>query len=110
MPSFLTSGNTPALIGAMPGSKPEHHARLALDLLLAVGVDQEREGHPVGAGRRLDDVREVALVRGLVEVLELLAGELLVPAEVEVARGCGSPSISCQPNGNSYSMSYAALA
>ena len=73
------------MIGATAGWKPEHDAGLALDLLLAVGVHQQRERHPVGAGRGLHDVGEVALVRRLVEVLQLLAGVLLVPAEVEVA-------------------------
>ncbi len=63
----------------------EHDAGLALDLLLAVGVRQQREGDAVRAGGGLDDVRQVALVGGLVEVLELLARELLVAAEVEVA-------------------------
>ena len=39
----------------------QHGARLALDLLLVVGVDEERERRAVGAGGRLDDVRDVAL-------------------------------------------------
>ena len=58
----------------------EHGARLALDLLLVVGVDEEGERRAVGAGGRLDDVRDVALAAGLVEVLELLAGVLGVLA------------------------------
>ena len=63
----------------------EHGARLALDLLLVVGVDEEGERRAVGAGGRLDDVRDVALARLLVEVLELLARVLGVLGQVEVA-------------------------
>src|SRR5690606_29689085 len=63
----------------------QHHTGLALDLLLPVGVHQQGEGHPVGAGGGLHDVGQVPLVRGLVEVLELLPRILLVPPEVVVA-------------------------
>ena len=63
----------------------QHHPGLPLDLLLPVGVHQQGEGDPVRPGRRLDDVRQEALVGRLLEVVELLAGVLLVPAEVEVA-------------------------
>ena len=51
----------------------QHGARLAADLVLVVGVAQERERGAVGAGGRLDHVRHVALAAGGVEVLELLA-------------------------------------
>ena len=57
----------------------------ALDLLDVVGVDEEGEGGAVGAGGGLDHVGDVALLRLLVEVLELLAAELGVLGEVEVA-------------------------
>ena len=60
-------------------------ALAALDLLDVVGVDDEREHRPVHAGRRLDHVGDVALAARLVEVLELLAAELRVLGEVEVA-------------------------
>ncbi len=56
-----------------------------LDFLDLVGVDQEGERGAVGAGGGLDHVRDVALFRLLVEVLELLAAELCVLFEVEVA-------------------------
>src|SRR5262249_11863154 len=46
--------------------------------------DEERERGAVGAGGRLDHVRDVALLGLRVEVLELLAGELRVLGEVEV--------------------------
>ena len=72
-------------MGAIDGMEAEHDAGLPLHLLLAVGVHQQREGHPVGSGGGLDDVRQVALIGGLVEILELLARVLLVPAEVVVA-------------------------
>ena len=55
------------------------------DLLLAVGVDEEREGRPVGARRRLDDPGDEVLLGRRVEVLEVLAGRSGVAAQVEVA-------------------------
>ncbi len=61
MPSFFTSGNTPALIGATGGMQPQHDAGLAFDFLLTIGIDQQRQRHPVGAGGRLHDVRQIAL-------------------------------------------------
>ena len=63
----------------------QRDARLAPDLLLAIGVDEEREGRPVGAGGGLDDPRDDVLVGRLVEVLEALARRLGVARQVEVA-------------------------
>ena len=60
-------------------------ALAALDLLDVVGVDHEGERRAVGAGGGLDHVGDVALLRLLVEVLQLLARELRVLAQVEVA-------------------------
>src|SRR5580704_8702289 len=81
--------------GRLHGSEPwvqakdrAHLARactLALDDFLVVGVDEERERRAVSPGGRLDHVWHVALTAGLVEVLELLAGEQRVLCEVEVA-------------------------
>ncbi len=71
-PSLRTSGSTATLTGASARVQPQHGARLALDLLLVVGVDEEREHRPVGAGGRLDHVRDVALAGRAVDVLELL--------------------------------------
>ena len=48
------------------------------DVLLVVGGEQERERGAVGAGGRLDHVRQVAAVVLLVVVAEVLAGELRV--------------------------------
>ena len=53
--------------------EPQHGAGLAADLVLVVGGQQEGHHGPGGAGGRLDHVGHVALVGGLVEVLELLA-------------------------------------
>ena len=63
----------------------QHCSGLALDLLLVVGVHEKRERGPIGAGGRLDHVRYVTRAGGLVEVLELLTGELRVLGQVEVA-------------------------
>src|SRR5262249_33673533 len=65
--------------------KPEHDARLALDLLLVVRVDEEGEQRAVDARCRLDHPGEVALAPLLVEVRQVLAARLGVPAEIEVA-------------------------
>ena len=68
---------------AQHGARPD--LALASDDFLVVGVHEERQRRAVGAGGRLDHVRHVALVAGLVEVVELLARELARGAEVEVA-------------------------
>ena len=70
---------------AQHGARLALAGALALDDFLVVGVDEERERRAVGAGGRLDHVRHVALAAALVEVLELLARELGVLGEVEVA-------------------------
>ena len=54
----------------------QHGARLVVDDVLVVRGQQERGHRAVDAGGGLDDVRHVALVGGLVEVVELLAAVL----------------------------------
>src|SRR5690349_15698223 len=68
-------------------SKTEHCPALLLarHLLLAVRVDEQRERRPVGAHRRLDDVRHVTPIVGLIEVLQLLSRVLLMLSEIEIA-------------------------
>ena len=51
----------------------QRRARGSSDLLLVVGVDEERERGAVGARRRLDHVRDEALAAARVNELELLA-------------------------------------
>jgi hypothetical protein len=63
----------------------QHRARLAVDDVLIIGVDQKGERGAVRSGGRLDDVREVVLARLLVEEAQVLAAELGVAAQVEVA-------------------------
>src|SRR5687767_11286371 len=65
--------------------QPQHRALLAPLLVLVEGVAEQREDRAAEAGGRLDHVREVALLGLRVDVLELLAAELLVLAQVEVA-------------------------
>ena len=88
MPSFLTSGNTAALIGARRGWSFKTRARLAADLVLAVRVAEERERAAVGAGGRLDHVRQVSARVGIalliVEVTQILAAHLHVLTQIEV--------------------------
>ncbi len=58
-------------------ARPSSRASLARSTdFLVVGVHHERERRPVCAGGRLDHMRHVALAGRLVEVLELLPGEL----------------------------------
>jgi hypothetical protein len=64
--------------------QPQHDSGLALHLVLVVGVEQASDQDPVHAHRRLDDPGKVALVGFRVEVGEVLAGVLLVRAEVEI--------------------------
>ena len=53
-----------------PRVQPENAAALPADLVLVVGGEEEGHHRPRRAGRRLDDVRRVALAGHLVEVLE----------------------------------------
>ena len=61
----------------------QHRARTLGDDLLVVGVDDERERGAVDADRRLDHVRDVALL--VADPLELRARRLGVLPQVEVA-------------------------
>ena len=106
---FLSSGSTATLTGRQLGVEAQHHALLAPDLLLAVGVGQEGEQRPVHARRRLDDVGHDVLLALLVEVGQRLAAELGVLLEVEVG-AVGDALSSLQPMGNRYSMSAVRLA
>ncbi len=72
-----------------PRVELHHHARLHLALLvgglvLGVGLAEERQHRAVHAARRLDDERQVPLLRLVVEVRHVLAAELLVLRQVEV--------------------------
>src|SRR3954454_767770 len=68
-----------------PGVEPQHRALSTLDLLGVVGVDHEGEHRPVDTRGRLDHVGDEALAAPGVHVLELLAGELRMLGQVEVA-------------------------
>src|SRR4051812_16243446 len=68
-----------------PGVEPQHRALSTLDLLGVVGVDHEGEHRPVDTRGRLDHVGDEALAAPGVHILELLAGELRVLGQVEVA-------------------------
>ena len=87
----------------------QRDAGLAPDLLLAIGVDQEREGGPVRAGGRLDHPRDDVLVGRLVEVLEA-SPDAAEWRDRSKSPRLWTPSSSFQPNGKRYSMSTAFLA
>ena len=89
--------------------EPEDDPRLAADLLLAIGVDQEREGGPVRPAGRLDDERDEVLAARLVEVLEVLADASWCRDRSKSPR-LWIPSSSFQPNGKRYSTSIAFFA
>src|SRR4029079_17706347 len=58
---------------------------LAADLLFAVAVDEEGERGAIRTAGGLDDERDEVLLRGRVEVLEVLARLCLMTGQVEVA-------------------------
>src|SRR5215204_789875 len=62
----------------------EYYPNLTLHLLFAIRIHQKCESDPVSTCRCLYDERQVALVLRLIEVFELLARVLLVPAQIEV--------------------------
>ncbi len=53
--------------------QPQHGPRVAVEVLLVVGVDEEGQRGAIGAGGGLDHVRHVALAAALIEPLERLA-------------------------------------
>ncbi len=68
-----------------PGVELEDRPGLARHLVLLIRLAEERQGRPIGPGRGLDDVGQVAFLLLLVEVGQVLAAEFLVLAEVVVA-------------------------
>ncbi len=72
------------------------HILLALgvgQVLLIVGLAQEGQRHAVAAQRRLDDVGDVVLVGLGIEVLQALAGGLLMAAQVVVGAVGNAPQL-----------------
>ena len=72
------------------------HILLALgvhEVLLVVGLAQEGQRHTVTAQRRLDDVGDVVLVGVLIEIGKILAGSLLMTAEVVIGSVCNAPQL-----------------
>ena len=57
---LFTSGSTAALNGAIRGLEPQHRALLAADVVLVVGVAEQRQEGAVDAGGGLDHVRDVS--------------------------------------------------
>jgi hypothetical protein len=89
--------------------QPEDDARLAADLLLAIGVDEEREGAPVGAGGRLDDPRDEVLAGAWSKYSRFSPGAFAWLPRSKSPR-LWIPSSSFQPNGKRYSTSIAFFA
>ena len=76
----------------------QHGADILLALavgqvLLVVGLAQEGQRHTVAAQRGLDDVGDVVLVGLGVEVLQALAGSLLMAAQVVVGAVGNAPQL-----------------
>ena len=63
------------------------------EVLFVVGLAQEGQRHTVTAQRRLDDVGDVVLVGLAVEVLQALAGSLLMAAQVVVGAVGNAPQL-----------------
>ena len=64
-----------------------------IENLLVVGTAQECENHTVRAERRLDDVRDVLLLCLVVEVCQVLTGNLLVAGQVIVCSVRNAPEL-----------------
>ena len=62
-------------------------------VLLVVSLAQEGQRHTVTAQRGLDDVGDVVLVGLAVEVLQALAGSLLMAGQVVVGTVCNAPQL-----------------
>ena len=60
---------------------------------LVIGLHQQGQGHPVRAEGRLDDVGNIVLVLLLVEIGEVLAGVLLVLAQVVIGAVRHAPQL-----------------
>ncbi len=85
------------------------HIALPQNLFL-VGVGEDHEDAPGQAGAGLDDVGQEPLLGLLVEVLLLVAGKLLVPAQVVVAPAVDALEFLPPPWGTKNSMSKALMA
>ena len=95
---LLAQGQDSALIGSQSRVQMQDGADVLLALavgqmLLVVGLAQESQRHAVAAQRRLDDVGDVVLVGLAVEVLEALAGGLLMAAQVVVGAVGDAPQL-----------------
>ena len=86
-PSFLVSGKTPAFTGASAGWNPitTRPSSSPGTVSSRYAFTSSASNVRFGTARSLDHERQVPLVRGLVNVLETLARELLMFAEVEIA-------------------------
>ena len=63
----------------------KHRANVAVGkLFLVVSVAEESEERTVNAERRLDDVRQIALVLFLIEIRHIFAGRRLMARQVVV--------------------------
>ena len=88
----------------------EDDALLAADLLLAIGVDEERERGPVGAGGGLDDPRDEVLARSPGRSTRGSRPIALAWLPRSKSPRLWIPSSSFQPNGKRYSTSIAFFA
>ena len=92
------------LVGSDAGMEAQHHPGLVADDLLVIGRQEKGHGGTRGAGGGLYDVRRVALIGCLVEVVEPLARVLGVLGEVEVTPICDALEL-VHPQGNRKSTS-----
>ena len=95
---LLAQGQDGALIRSQSRMQTQHGADILLalgihEVLLVVGLAQEGQRHTVAAQRRLDDVGDVVLVGLGVEVLQALAGSLLMAAQVVVGAVRNAPQL-----------------
>ena len=82
---FLNQRQYGSLHRSQCGREVHHHTRFAIfELLLFVRCGEHLKHHTIDSDRRLDHIRHVALTRLRIEILDLLAREFLVVAQIEV--------------------------
>ena len=82
---FLYQRHHSQLHRSQGSGKFQYYARFTiLQLLFTIGSRHDAEEHAVYTNRGLDDVRGIAFVGFRVEILDVLAGELLMLGQVEI--------------------------
>ncbi len=77
--------------------QPQHRARFIIDDILIICGKQKSCHGSISASSRFDDIGHVALIGGLVEVVQLLFRELGVTIEVKIGALCDAFKLTPTP-------------